>query len=364
MAEQSKLSTSSDLGVPPAAAEPATTKRGNDHDAAQLIQERIAQGNIDLSDTPLGRHIGSILGTQTAVPGAQAITSTQSGFQEIHFDAAQRQMLMTKAATCPFMRAAIQNGAVSVGNSLEDPTGKIDDVVKLGNAGGGDLGNVLKFFAEINHNRLNGPAGLAGPTPAGSFGLWFPGSAGSHPGHSGILQSNPKDASSGGLSEAKLDNLTSNYATVTKDGKSYIPIDQIGKFIAQNVANDPNSRGLNLAALEDLLRQVRTLMQRVEKGDPNVLKEVAHLIVTPIDVVNSAGEYSLLYTRFGDAQDGEGRDMVSTNTVDSLFRDGQMPAHWADKKATTLEWVKNVLFILESAIPALITDRLKGGALR
>ena len=71
------------------------------------------------------------------------------------------------------------------------------------------------------------------PVPAGNFSLDFPGSQGSHAGHSGILQGDPKATNSGRFSEADFDRLMS----MSKNG--YLKRSDIGKFIAGNVAADP-----------------------------------------------------------------------------------------------------------------------------
>ena len=100
-------------------------------------------------------------------------------------------------------------------NDPSKPLASIDDVRKLGNTGGGDLGEVLKVFAQGNHAFMPGPTGQMNvPVPNGQFSPDFPGSQGSHPGHSGILQGDPKQLNSGRFSEADFDRLTSR---ATKD---------------------------------------------------------------------------------------------------------------------------------------------------
>jgi hypothetical protein len=266
---------------------------------------------------------------------------------------AQRDTLVHKAATCPFMRTAVNQHAVTVGGTLGQPLGSVADVVALGNAGGGDLGVVLKFFASINHNVVVGPNGATTtPVPAGTFGLWFPGSHGAHPGHSAILMGDPVDVSSGRLSTDRLANLIANYSTVYSDGKHYISREQIGAFIAMNVANDPKSRGFNLAGATALTGQIATLAERAVTGDPNLLDDVLHLFVTSDDLINSSGEFALLFTRFADGADASGAPLVSTDVINSLFRDGVFPAGWDQKPAKALGWVSNTLAIAKSAILA------------
>jgi hypothetical protein len=264
----------------------------------------------------------------------------------------QRDTLVTKAATCPFMRTAVNTGAVTVGGTLEHPLGATVDAVALGNAGGGDLGLVVEFFAKVNHNVYVGADGATTvPVPEHTFGLWFPGSHGAHPGHSGILMGDPHDPQSGGLSADKLANFTANFSTPYPDGKSYISLKQMGQFIAQNVAADPNSRGFNLRGITSLAGQVTSLAARaLAGGDANLLDDVLHLFVTSNDLMNTAGEFALLFTRFSDNVDDSGDPLVSTDVVQSLFVDGQFPPGWDQKPAYARDWILNTLKITKAAI--------------
>ena len=276
-----------------------------------------------------------------------------AGPAELDVTPAQRDTLVVKAATCPFMRSAVKAGTVRIRGSFEQPLGDTSDVIHLGNAGGGDLGKVLKFFADINHNRLNGPGGFTTEAvPENTFAIWFPGSRGAHPGHSGILMGDPGDVASGAFTPDRLARLTSEYSTLYSDGKRYISRDQIGAFIADNVAADPASRGFNLDGIKSLSSQVEELASRVVANDPNVLQDVLHLLVTSNDLVNSCGEFSLLFTRFADGSDQDGNPLISTTAVESLFRDGVFPAGWDQHPATAHEWMGNTLAILKSAIYA------------
>jgi hypothetical protein len=81
--------------------------------------------------------------------------------------------------------------------------------------------------------------------------LEFPGSQGSHPGHSGILQGDPEIPRSGRLSQAEFARLASR----AKDG--LIKRSDVGSFIAENLLKDPKSKvfGIHTTALlaNDLL---------------------------------------------------------------------------------------------------------------
>src|SRR5215469_16262921 len=114
----------------------------------------------------------------------------------------EKASLVEKKATCPFIGSAIAQGKLPVRNDAKDPLASIEDVRRLGNTGGGDLGGLLVLFASGNHALMRGESGkLDKPVPSGLFSLEFPGSQGSHPGHSGILQEDPEIPGSGRLSE-------------------------------------------------------------------------------------------------------------------------------------------------------------------
>ena len=157
-----------------------------------------------------------------------------------------KALVVERKATCPFIGSAVAEGQLPVRNDAKDPLASIEDVRRLGNTGGGDLGDLLVLFASGNHAFMRGDSGkLDKPVPSGLFSLEFPGSQGSHPGHSGILQGNPEMLDSGRLSEADFARLTSR----AKDG--LIKRSDVGRFIAENLLRDPKSKvfGLKTAGL-------------------------------------------------------------------------------------------------------------------
>jgi hypothetical protein len=265
----------------------------------------------------------------------------------------QRDTIINQGATCPFNRTAVKQGAITVGGTPEHPLGSTLDAIALGNAGGGDLGRVMKFFIEINHNVVVGADGATTvPVPANTFSLWFPGSHGAHPGHSGILMGDPSNTRSGRLNIDRLADFESNYSTPYPDGKNYISLDQMGQFIAKNVAADPNSRGFNLAGATALARNIVSLTARALSGDPNLVDDFLHLFVTADDMFDSSGEFALLFARFSDNVDANGDPLVSTDVVQSLFVDGQFPPGWDQKPAWAMDWIKDSLKIAKSAVLA------------
>jgi hypothetical protein len=93
----------------------------------------------------------------------------------------ERRLLVERRATCPFIGSAIAQGKLDVRGNAGNPLAAIDDVRRLGDSGGGDLGDLLAFFASGNHALMLGDSGkLDTQVPAGTFSLEFPGSQGSH----------------------------------------------------------------------------------------------------------------------------------------------------------------------------------------
>src|SRR6516164_5929045 len=127
----------------------------------------------------------------------------------IQLDQKALSAIAEKKATCPFIGTAVVTGRLPVRNEATNPVASIEDVRRLGNTGGGDLGDLLVLFAEGNHAFMRGGSGVAldTPVPPGMFSLELPGSQGSHPGHSGILQGDPRKLDSGRLSVQDFDRL-------------------------------------------------------------------------------------------------------------------------------------------------------------
>lgn len=94
----------------------------------------------------------------------------------------EKALLVERKATCPFIGSAVAQGKLTVRNDAKDPLASIEDLKRLGNTGGGDLGDLLALFASGNHAFMRGDSGkLDKSVPSGLFSLEFPGSQGSHP---------------------------------------------------------------------------------------------------------------------------------------------------------------------------------------
>ena len=153
----------------------------------------------------------------------------------------ERNQIAEKMATCPFVGTAVATGQLKVLNSAENPLASIDEIARLGDLGGGDLGtHVLKLFARGNHSRWVMPAdNVDAFVPTGTFSLLFGGSQGAHAGHSGILLGNPNEVGRGRVDEVAFDRLAEH---ADSDGR--LSIDSIGDFIADNLKRDPNANVL------------------------------------------------------------------------------------------------------------------------
>src|SRR5688500_3344736 len=123
---------------------------------------------------------------------------TGNSSKPIELSNPEKALLVEKKVTCPFLAGAVTEGKLPVRNNVQDPLASIEDVRALGNTGGGDLGEVLEFFASGNHAFMRGDSGkLDKAVQSGLFSLELPGSQGSHPGHSGILMSDAAIPGSG-----------------------------------------------------------------------------------------------------------------------------------------------------------------------
>ncbi len=284
-------------------------------------------------------------------------------------DAARAQVVQKKA-TCPFIGAAVNKGELPVLNNGDKPLASIDTVAALGNSGpNSNLGEVLKLFAQGNHARMPGASGkLDTPVPLGTFSLDFPGSQGSHAGHSGILMGDPTKPNSGRMSQKDFDRLCS-YA---KNG--VISRSDIGKFIAGNIANDPNAKapglrtGLTLAkdAVKLLGQLGESLGQHaVGKGNPEsdrLVFEKLTKVLGDDNLIGSAGEYGLLTAFLANSPKtttvGKGlgsEPAYSVEDLKAMFVEKRLPDGWEKWTKSATDWVANTSALALSAEKAYLT---------
>ncbi|KAI5913292.1 hypothetical protein [Thauera sp. 2A1] len=269
--------------------------------------------------------------------------------------------LVEKKATCPFIGSAIAQGALPVRNSAADPLARLEDVRALGNSGGGDLGDLLVLFAAGNHAFMRGSSGqLDQHVPAGLFSLAFPGSQGSHPGHSGILQGDPTVPDSGRFSADDFARL----AALGRDG--WIRRSDIGRFIADNLLRDPAALvfGTAVARLlgSDLLALAESAgtawMRRIFGSDDGSrsahrdMEEKLTRLLGQDNLVGSAGEFGLLFAFFAnrpDAREVDGEPALAVADLQAMFIAKRLPDGWDTWKKKRIDWVKNTTALLVAA---------------
>ncbi len=268
----------------------------------------------------------------------------------------EKAMVVEKKATCPFIGAAVAEGHLKVRNDSKNPLASVEEVRGLGNTGDGHLGEVLMLFANGNHAKMRNEDGkLNERVPEGLFSLEFPGSQGSHAGHSGILQGDPKTLDSGQLNHESFARLTGR----ARNG--LITRSDVGRFIAENVLRDQNSIVLSGDTAGEFARDFRDLLQAITLATVNIFGEdTSHRAVqekfTQLtgrdNLIGSAGEFGLLFAFFANKPDAQELDGEPTLTVEDLklmFIDKHLPAGWETWKKSRIDWVTNTSALVESA---------------
>jgi hypothetical protein len=339
------------------------------------------------------------LGTIRRAPGSynRAVISQQNvgGFymsdntiKAVDLSGDENALLVERKATCPFIGSAVAQGELLVRNEVKNPLASIEDVRRLGNTGGGDLGDLLVLFASGNHAFMLGDSGkLDKAVPSGFFSLELPGSQGSHPGHSGILQGDPQIPGSGRLSEVDFARLTSR----ARDG--WIKRSDVGRFIAENLAGDEKSKvfGTDTAALlaGDVVEVVKTTFEVLksrlfdsDEDESNTDRVVEEQLTKLMDsdeeaskthrdtevkltkllgennLAGSAGEFGLLFAFLANkpgAKEVEGEPAVAVEDLQAMFVDKHLPDGWETWKKSRIDWVRNTTGLMISAAKEYLT---------
>jgi hypothetical protein len=268
----------------------------------------------------------------------------------------EKAFVVHKKATCPFIGAAVAQGDLSVRHDAKNPLAAIEDVRRLGNTGGGHLGEVLMLFANGNHGLMRGDSGqLDQPVSEGMFSLEFPGSQGSHAGHSGILQGDPHVLDSGRLNEENFGRLTSR----AKDG--LIKRSDVGRFIAENVFRDPNSKVLEGANADEFARDFFQLLKSITLAAVGIFDDDANhrdvqqkftKLTGADNLIGSAGEFGLLFAFLANkpgAEEVDDEPAVAVEDLKLMFLDKRLPAGWESWKKSRIDWVKNTKGLYDSA---------------
>ncbi len=295
--------------------------------------------------------------------------------------------IATRQATCPFIASALTTGKLALRNTPHNPLAGIDDVRELGNRGGGNLGEVLALFAAGNHARGRGSAGLLDQAlPVYLFSLDFPGSQGAHPGHSGILQGDPKQLGSGRFNAAAFDRLLAH-------GKAgYITRSAFAHFIAENLIRDPDAQVFSLKTARLIGTDLLCLLQSL---GPALFEKVSNTITGAHEasrlreaqraftkllgenhLVASAGEFGLLFALLSpqlksnespqlksnespqlksnespqpNARLIEGEPALAVKDLTLMFRDQKLPTGWERWPKTAQDWVRHTTALLTEA---------------
>ena len=268
----------------------------------------------------------------------------------------EKTFVVQKKATCPFIGAAVNQGDLPVRHDAKNPLAAIEDVRELGNTGGGHLGEVLVLFANGNHGLMRGDSGkLDHPVSEGLFSLEFPGSQGSHFGHSGILQGDPHVLDSGRLNEENFAKLVSR----AKDG--LIKRSDVGRFIAENVFRDPNSNVLEGDTAKDFGRDFVELIKSLTAAAVSIFDDDAShrdvqqkftKLTGKDNLVASAGEFGLLFAFLANkpgADEVDGEPAVAVEDLKLMFVDKRLPAGWESWIKSRLDWVKSTKALFDSA---------------
>lgn len=273
-----------------------------------------------------------------------------------------RDLMVEKKVTCPFLGSVVHLELLGVGGAADNPLANIEDVRRLGNEGGGDLGDLLAFFAAGNHALMRNSPGSAldTPVPAGLFSLELPGSQGSHPGHSGILMGDPTTLGSGRLSPADFDRL----AKLAADG--FLKRSDVGKFIAQNLKRDPNSKVASANVAELMARDLAGVVGAISttlaskllgsSSDANdnhrLLEQKLTKLMGENNLVGSSGEFGLLFaflTHDPNTREIEGEPALSLDHVHGMFVQKQLPDGWQTWKKSRVDWVVHTTALLLAA---------------
>ncbi len=268
----------------------------------------------------------------------------------------EKALVVHKKATCPFISAAVAQGHLAVRNNAKNPLAAIEDVKNLGDSGGGHLGDVLELFANGNHAFMRNDSGLLNQAvPDGLFSLEFPGSQGSHAGHSGILQGDPTILDSGRLDNDNFVRL------ISRAQNGLIKRSDVGRFIAENVLRDPNSkvRGGDDAsqsrAFFELLRDLTLTLVNIFGDDDVDHRDVQQRVTKALaedNLAGSAGEFALLFAFLKNkpgAMELDDEPALAVEDLKLMFVDKQLPTGWETWEKSALDWIRNLRALEASA---------------
>lgn len=274
---------------------------------------------------------------------------TESNNTAVSLSREERHAIAEKMASCPFVGAAVSTGQLQVLNTAETPLASIDEIARLGDLGGGDLGtHVLKLFARGNHSRWLATAnGNNLFVPPGTFSLEFGGSQGAHAGHSGILLGNPGQVGCGRFDPSQFERLSGH-----ADQNERLSIDSIGDFIADNLKQDSNVQVLPAWELikdtAGLLNEYKDVVLGGDESERTEAFEALTKLLGEDHLVASAGEWGLLFAFLNNSPNSDDGD-IALSDVTAMFVNKQLPAGWETWKKSALFWIKATLRLTKDA---------------
>ncbi len=273
----------------------------------------------------------------------------------------EKAFIVNRKATCPFIASAVSEGHLHILNDARNPLASIDEVRELGNRGDGDLGDFLVHFATGNHAKMRGISEeLDTSISGGFFSLEFPGSQGSHPGHSGILQGDPAQLDSGRFSQTDFLRL------IDRQENGFIKRSDVGRFIAENLIRDPNSKVLDKNVAELSVRNLpavgkavfSALKSKLVGSDEEAssrqreLEEELTKLAATDNLIGSCGEFGLLFAFLINkpgAREISGEPALDVQDLKSMFVDKRLPEGWETWKKLRIDWVKNTVALALAA---------------
>jgi hypothetical protein len=271
------------------------------------------------------------------------------------------QQLVTRSITCPFLGFAVAMRKLAVLNAADNPLANLDELRRLGNSGGGNLGDLLVFFARGNHALMRGAANtLDAAVPNDLFSLELPGSQGSHPGHSGILQGDPHQLHSGRFSRDDFKRLESR----ARDGQ--LKRSEVGRFIAENLRRDPDAKVAEASVAKllagDLVQAIVSagallpaLFKSAEERDDahREFEQKLTKLMGENNLAGSAGEFGLLFAFLDNSPHTsivDDEPALSFEDVRAMFVHKRLPDGWENWKKTRRDWLRHTTALLKSAL--------------
>jgi hypothetical protein len=336
----------------------------------RLDPERLAIPFKEVEAQPFGnRHVRGVGEFQAWSSGGLTMVT-------IELSAEQRKTIAEKKVTCPFMGPVVRSGALKVHNSVERPLAAVDDIVGLGDSGGGDLGrNVLKLFAVGNHSSMPDASGqFSIPTPKDKMSLDLAGSKGAHPGHSGILLGDPTALDAGRFSASDFERLAKH-----ADANGRISKQAIGAFIAENLTLDRKSHVLPLDALRaDLASLFGEIGERIgglfagvfggrqTEQEEVELREQLTKLAGEDNLIGSSGEFGLLFAFLAHRPEpeGQGDQGIRLADVEQMFVHHRLPDGWETWPKKASDWAHATAAIAAAAAHAYWTGKSKSDPAR